>query len=137
MPDFTIAPDSDLWHEVPGAHAGEQFITDHTRGLSGDDAAVAGAVAEAALAARQAADDLTIMLHEPSSSLYAIASFALYSDRAGVASEKEALQLVTGGQFGAWEPVVVEVKLGPVRGYRDSFRSRTTLYQTRRSPTCR
>ncbi|MGH3352759.1 MAG: hypothetical protein ACRDPS_18985 [Nocardioides sp.] len=120
MPDFTIAPDPSLWHEVPGADGEEQFVADRTAGLQGEAKAFATTMAEMAIATRDASDDLTLLLQEPESSLYAVAGFALYTDREPPTSEKEALELVTEGSVGPWEPTVVPVELGSVHGFRVS-----------------
>ncbi|MEU0317240.1 hypothetical protein [Nocardioides sp. NPDC006273] len=120
MPDFTIAPAPSFWHEVPGADGEARFLAERTAGLEGEAKAVATTMAEFALATHSATDDLTLLLQEPESSLYAVADFALYTDRVPPTSEKEALGLVTGGEVGPWDPTVVAVELGPVHGFRIS-----------------
>lgn len=120
MPDFTIAPDPSLWHEVPDADGEARFVAERTAGLQGEAKAVATTMAEFALATRSATDDLTLLLQEPESSLYAVAGFALYSDREPPSNEQEALELVTEGTVGQWEPTVATVELGSVRGFRVS-----------------
>lgn len=120
MPDFTIAPDPTLWHEVPDASSEARFVEERTAGLQGEAKEVATTMAEFALASRGATDDLTLLLQEPESSLYALASFALYSDREPPTTEQEAVELVTDGVVGQWDPTVVPVELGLVRGFRIS-----------------
>ncbi|MEI7054256.1 hypothetical protein WBG06_00445 [Nocardioides sp. CCNWLW239] len=120
MPDFTIAPDPALWHEVPDAAGEAKFVAERTAGLEGEAKAVATTMAELALASRGTTGDLTLLLQEPESSLYAVAGFSLYSDREPPQTEQDALELVTGGDIGQWEPTVATVELGAVRGFRVS-----------------
>ncbi|MER7604438.1 hypothetical protein [Nocardioides sp. NPDC127503] len=120
MADFTIAPDAALWHEVPNVDGEARFVAQRTAGLEGEAKAVATTMAEFALATRGATGDLTLLLQEPESSLYAVAGFALYSDRVPPTSEQEALDLVTEGNVGPWDPTVVPVELGTVQGFRVS-----------------
>lgn len=120
MPDFTIAPDPALWHEVPGVDGEVRFVAERTAGLQGEAKAVAMTMAEFALASRRATDDLTLLLQEPESSLYAVATFALYTDQTPPVSEQEALHLITEGDVGPWEPITAPIDLGGVRGFRVS-----------------
>lgn len=120
MADFTIAPDPALWHQVPDVDGEARFVAERTAGLEGEAKAVATTMAEFALATRGATGDLTLLLQEPESSLYAVAGFALYTDRVPPTSEQEALELVTEGNVGPWDPTVVPVELGSVQGFRVS-----------------
>lgn len=120
MPEFTIQPDPALWHEVPGPSGEAQFVEERSVGLVGDSGQVAVTMAKLAVAVRATTEDLTLLLQEPRSSLYAVATFSLYTDRAPAGSVQEALDLVTGGQIGPWEPTVVPVELDRVRGFRVS-----------------
>lgn len=120
MPDFTIAPDPTFWHEVPASDGEARFVAERTAGLEGEAKAMATTMAELALASRGATGDLTLLLQETESSLYAVAGFALYTDREPPATEKEAVALVTDGVVGPWEPTVVPVELGSVTGFRVS-----------------
>ncbi|MEU0270140.1 hypothetical protein [Nocardioides sp. NPDC006303] len=120
MADFTIAPDPALWHQVPDVDGEARFVAERTAGLEGEAKTVATTMAEFALATRGATGDLTLLLQEPESSLYAVAGFALYTDRMPPASEQEALDLVTAGNVGPWDPTVVPVELGSLQGFRVS-----------------
>ncbi|GGR53587.1 hypothetical protein J2S40_001363 [Nocardioides luteus] len=120
MPEFTIQPDPALWHEVPGPIGESRFVAERSAGLHGDAAQIAATMARLAVAARGTTEDLTLLLQEPQSALYAVATFSLYTDRAPAGTAKDALTLVTGGQVGPWDPTVVPVELGPVRGFRVS-----------------
>lgn len=120
MAEFTIQPDPALWHEVPGPSGEAQFVDDRSAGLMGDSEQVAATMAKLAVAARATTADLTLLLQEPRSSLYAVATFSLYTDKEPAGSIQEALELVTGGEVGSWEPTIVPVELGRVRGFRVS-----------------
>lgn len=120
MPEFTIQPDPALWHEVPDPSGEAQFVAERSAGLDGDGGQVAATMARLAVAVRGTTEDLTLLLQEPQSGLYAVATFTLYTDRSPVESVQEALHLVTEGQLGPWEPTVVPVELGHVRGFRVS-----------------
>lgn len=120
MAEFTIQPDPALWHEVPGSSEEAQFVKERSEGLDEISERVATTMAKLAIAARSTSGDLTLLLQEPRSSLYAVATFSLYTDGEPAETVPEALNLVTGGQVGSWEPTVVPVELGRVRGYRVS-----------------
>lgn len=120
MPEFTIQPDPALWHGVPDLSGEAQFVAERSAGLDGESGQVAATMARLAVAARATSEDLTLLLQEPQSALYAVATFSLYTDRAPAGTAREALHLVTGGQIGPWEPTVVPVELGSVRGFRVS-----------------
>lgn len=120
MPSFTLNPDPALWSVVPGAEDELDFVEDLCVGLEGEARETARAMARFGVSVRGHADDVTLLLREPNSSLYAVATFALYADRTAPGSESEALELVTDGQVGPWEPTVVPVALGAAAGFRVS-----------------